>query len=328
MCRIYAVRFGLTKFYNYRTSKAEFYLEELHQQREETIEKLKDATRYNTTQELLKKYGDSPTSNNNSGIVIDTEPKLRDVDSRILRGGKKSSVPPPTANTLGKSREEYNFPQAPSPPLAENVSFGAIQMEAAQRRPSTALQNTAEFAPNAFPAAAPQYAQSDRGAQWYDRLMDVLLGEDESLPRNRLALLCTKCRLVNGQAPPGAKRPEDVGKWRCFGCGTMNGDETEGTKFLANVKEESKAEMERPRSEERKVPVTLAGKRIEELENNSADQRDDGEETDVTQYSGDEADGPAQQETVQLHEHVANEPKTPKRKIGRPKGSKNKPKDI
>lgn len=302
-------------------------MEELHQQREETIEKLKDATKYNTTQELLRKYGDSPTPNINSGIVIDAEPKPRDGDNRKLGGGRTSSTPPPTANIPRKSRQEYNFPQAILPSLAENVSFGAIQIEAAQRRPSTALKTTAEFAPNALSAAAPQHAQSDQIARWYDRLMDVLLGEDESLPRNRLALICMKCRLVNGQAPPGAKRLEDVGNWRCFGCGTMNGDETETTKIVASVKQEFKAEVEKPRSEERKVPVILAGERIDELENYFADQGNDSEETDMTQYSGDESDGPAHQETVKTHEHVSSEPKAPKRKVGRPKGSKNKSKD-
>lgn len=302
-------------------------MEELHQQREKTIEKLKDSTKYNTTQELLKKYGDSPTPINNSGVIIDAEPKPRHGEARILGAGKTSSIPPPTANLPRKSRQGYNFPQDPLPPLAENVSFGAIQTEAAQRRYSTALQTTAEFAPNAFPPAAPQYAQSDQSAQWYDRLMDVLLGEDESLPRNRLALICMKCRLVNGQAPPGAKRPEDVGKWRCFECGTMNGDETEATRIVATVEEEFKAEVEKPGSEESKVPVTFAGERIDGLENDFADQRNDSEETDVTQYSGDEGDGPAQQQTVQPDEHVSDEPEAPKRKVGRPKGSKNKPKD-
>lgn len=302
-------------------------MEELHQQREKTIEKLKDATKYNTTQELLKKYGDSPTPNNFSGMVIDSESKPRDGDDRILGARKTSSIPPPTANIPRKSRQEYNYSQATLPPHAENVSSAAIQTGAAQRRPSTALQTTAEFAPNAFPATAPQYAQSDQGAQWYDRLIDVLLGEDESLPRNRLALICMKCRLVNGQAPSGAKRPEDVGTWRCFGCGTMNGDETKTTKIIATVEEEFKAEVEKTRSEERRVPITLAGERIDELENDFADQRNDSEETDVTQYSGGESDRPADQETIQPDELVSNEPEAPKRKVGRPKGSKNKTKD-
>lgn len=302
-------------------------MEELHQQREKTIEKLKDATKYNTTQELLKKYGDSPTPNISSGMVIDSEPKSRDVDNRILGAGKTSSIPPPTANIPRKSRQEHNFPKATLPPLAESVSSAAIPIGAAKRTPSTALQTTEEFAPNAFPAAAPQYAQSDRGAQWYDRLIDVLLGEDESLPRNRLALICMKCRLVNGQAPPGAKGPEDVGTWRCFGCGTMNGDETETTKINATVEEEFKAVAAQPRSGEQRVPITLPGERIDELENDFADKRNDSEETDLTQNSGGESDCQAHQETVQPDELVSNEPEAPKRKAGRPKGSKNKRKD-
>ena len=314
------------KYYRYRTSKAETYLEELQEQRDKTIEKLKDATKYNTTQELLKKYGDSPTPNKKSGVVIDAEPKPRDGNARIPGVGQTASIPPPTANIPRKPGEGSFSPQPPLPPLAENASLEAIQIAESQGKHSTALQTSAEFAPNAFPAAAPQYAQSDQGAQWYDRLMDVILGEDESLPRNRLALICKKCRLVNGQAPPGAKRPEDVGKWRCFGCGTMNGDETEATKIFSNIKEEVKSEVEQPLSEERKVPVILTGERIDELENDGVDEKNDSEETDVTQYSGDEVDGPAQWETVKP-ERVVIKPEAPKRKVGRPKGSKKKPKN-
>lgn len=314
------------KYYRYRTSKAETYLEELQEQRDKTIEKLKDATKYNTTQELLKKYGDLPTPTKKSGVVVDAEPKLRDGNARIPGVGQTASIPPPTANIPRKPGEGSFPPPPPLPPLAENPPFEAIQFAASQAKHSTALQTSAEFAPNAFPAAAPQYAQSDQGAQWYDRLMDVILGEDESLPRNRLALICKKCRLVNGQAPPGAKRPEDVGKWRCFGCGTMNGDETDATKILTTVKEEVKAEVEQPLSEERNVPVILTGERIDEVENDVVDEKNESEETDVTQYSGDEVDGPAQWETVKP-ERVVIEPKAPKRKVGRPKGSKKKPKN-
>lgn len=68
--------------------------------------------------------------------------------------------------------------------------------------------------------------------------MDVILGEDESIPSNRIALICKQCRLVNGQAPPGVKRLEEVGKWRCGECGAMNGEDTEVKKILAGLKEE------------------------------------------------------------------------------------------
>lgn len=98
------------------------------------------------------------------------------------------------------------------------------------------MSPSAEFAPNAF-SSAPQYAQEGDGPKWYDRLMNLVLGEDETLPKNRLALICHHCRLVNGQAPPGVQRLEDVGKWRCAGCGTMDGEEKEEIKLLKQIKE-------------------------------------------------------------------------------------------
>lgn len=50
--------------------------------------------------------------------------------------------------------------------------------------------------------------------------------------KNRFALICQNCRLINGQAPPGARTLEDVGKWRCQGCGSMNGVENEAEKLV------------------------------------------------------------------------------------------------
>lgn len=55
--------------------------------------------------------------------------------------------------------------------------------------------------------------------------MDALLGEDETQVKNRIALVCSECRLVNGQAPPGARTLEDVGRWRCGECHAWNGKE-------------------------------------------------------------------------------------------------------
>jgi len=65
--------------------------------------------------------------------------------------------------------------------------------------------------------------------------MDTLMGEDETLSKNRFALICQNCRLVNGQAPPGTISLEDVGRWRCAGCGTLNGEESEATKLVKQI---------------------------------------------------------------------------------------------
>jgi hypothetical protein len=89
-----------------------------------------------------------------------------------------------------------------------------------------AIDEMAEFAPNAFDGPV-QYAPPEfvHEPKWYDRLVNALLGEDETRPDRRLALICSKCRLVNGLAHPGARTPEDVGKWRCSSCGSWNGVE-------------------------------------------------------------------------------------------------------
>lgn len=63
------------------------------------------------------------------------------------------------------------------------------------------------------------------------------MGEDETSPKNRVALICAHCRLVNGQAPPGTKNLADLGRWRCFGCGGWNGEEDEGLKAVEEMKE-------------------------------------------------------------------------------------------
>ena len=87
-------------------------------------------------------------------------------------------------------------------------------------------------APSAFEAAP----------NWYDRILDVLLGEDEAAAKNRLALICSNCRLVNGQAPPGVKTLEEVGKWRCSSCGSWNGVESEVSKVVKEATQQARVD--------------------------------------------------------------------------------------
>lgn len=130
------------------------------------------------------------------------------------------------------------------------------------------LQPGAEFAPNAFaqlggplpPAYTasnnPNYGAPDAaaGPHWYDRILDLLLGEDETLARNRVVLLCASCRLVNGQAPPGTRDLADVGRWRCMGCGAVNGVERpaeEAEEVVRDVLEGARREARREAGVER-----------------------------------------------------------------------------
>lgn len=64
-----------------------------------------------------------------------------------------------------------------------------------------------------------------------------MLGEDENLAKNRLVLLCQNCRQVNGQAPPGVKTSEELGRWKCQSCHAWNGSQVEAEKMVQEMTE-------------------------------------------------------------------------------------------
>ncbi|KAJ9649745.1 hypothetical protein H2199_000524 [Coniosporium tulheliwenetii] len=213
---IYGVRTALTAFYNYRISNTQAYLDGLYKERDATIEKLKAATKYNITQQLLEKYGSQrPTP------VEAPSPQSKGKSPRGQKGtpqpGRTNIPPPPTAN----------IPRDP----------GIIPPPITPQRPGE------EFAPNAFstrPVPSRHPSAYDTGqSKWYDRILDVILGEDETHPKNRIALICSHCRLVNGQAPPGTRSLADLGKWKCAECGGWNGEESEARKIMEQVHRES-----------------------------------------------------------------------------------------
>ncbi|KAL3481423.1 hypothetical protein BJX99DRAFT_164516 [Aspergillus californicus] len=224
---IYAVRAGGTKYYDYRIDNTQRYLDSLQKQSDETIEKLKVATRYNSTQQLLEKYGDSPKRAKSGDQKPKPEPKRKPSTQQQPPVQRTGLPPPPTANIRRPTPPPPEQPSSPYPP------------QQPQSPPPTAPTPVDEpdFAPNAFPASQ-QYIEHSR---WYDRLLDVLLGEDETQPKNRVVLICTKCRLVNGQAPPGMKSLEELGRWRCGGCGSWNGEESAAKKALADIQDDHTA---------------------------------------------------------------------------------------
>jgi hypothetical protein len=243
LCRIYLVRTALTTYYDYRISSTEAYLKKLTKERDATIDRLKEATKYNSTQQLLEKYGTPPKS---KGAAPSPSRQKSQGPQRPAQssGPRTGMAPPATANI---QRPANNQPSTPQRPVPASSPQGPSSPSALP--PPDAP--SAEFAPNAFTSAelTRQYTASTAAtftqAHWYDRILDVLLGEDETQPKNRLALICSECRLVNGQAPPGTRTLEDVGRWRCSGCNAWNGKE--------KVKEDAVAELVQGWEQERKA---------------------------------------------------------------------------
>lgn len=86
--------------------------------------------------------------------------------------------------------------------------------------------------------------QQQRTHTWMDRILDLVLGEDEQSPNNRFALICANCRSHNGLAEYG-ENPENV-IYVCPMCGYKNGrdkSESIGTEKVsaAHVQQEEPA---------------------------------------------------------------------------------------
>lgn len=231
---------------------------------------MKDATKYDSTLELLEKYGGtdgntkSKKKNTEDG---DADNKKSPARSRRQNPGpaQRTNMPPPATANIRRDPLPLSNPATPHP-----QGTGA-QEQHHLASPPQRTEPSAEFAPNAFEAPRPssahlpgaQYETNPAGLQnhWYDRIMDTLLGEDETAAKNRIVLICKQCRLVNGQAPPGTNSLAEVGLWKCMGCGASNGEENEGKRIVKEV---------------------LGGR------GESAERTDDGHESDLVEVHGDE----------------------------------------
>ena len=231
---IFLIRMALDAYYNYRLSNNQTYLNDLNKQRDKVIQKLKTATHYDSTQQLLDKYGGSPRQQRQPSPRAPKKRKSEGPQSNqsAPQGQRTGFAPPPTANIQRPPSAGPVVPQGPTGPLPPG---GQSPMQAS-------LGPSEEFAPNAFgvpnmppPNVRQPSQQYSEGPKWYDRILDVVLGEDETQAKNRIVLICQNCRLVNGQAPPGARTPEDVGRWRCSSCQAWNGVESEEKKMLKQI---------------------------------------------------------------------------------------------
>lgn len=255
---IYLVRTIANAYFSFRLDTLETRLKDRQAERAKTIQKLKDATKYDSTLELLEKYGGLSDKRGrakqqkeaNEGAPAETNdgPKRKhrqSIDSSHL-SGRTLLAPPPTANIQRPST-------ASGIPPNRQALFPNSHLQPIPSSPPP--QPTEEFAPNAgpLPPTYPQYQPTPGPPSWYDRLLDLMLGEDETAPKNRIVLICEKCRLVNGQAPPGVKNVAELGAWRCMGCGATNGEMDEGKKLMQ---------------------VVLGGKNTPRDESRSADERE------------------------------------------------------
>lgn len=149
---------------------AEKTLVTLRKQQREKIEEIKKKTNYYTTRNLLDRYDESassPGTPQRRQVVPQTPVQAPRRQSNQKQGQLKPlSTPPPTSQT--------SFAR----------TFANLGL----------LQSVDKF------LAMPVTPQPPPRKQWYDKLADAILGDDDATgsPSSRYALICQRCFAHNG----------------------------------------------------------------------------------------------------------------------------------
>lgn len=188
-------------------------LRDLHTSLVKTLEEVKVKAPYNEARSLLERYGTTV------GITIhDVTPST---PTSTPMKAKHLSTPLPS-NTLSKASKE--LPQTPSPGTPSPANMQQMQINKLQPQipqsdgtlPTTPGKASQQIIPQ-------QIASPVRERKWYDRLADVILGDDPSSTSGdisqRYALICEKCAKHNGLVP--REQYIDL-QWECRFCQQMN----------------------------------------------------------------------------------------------------------
>ncbi|PPQ92761.1 hypothetical protein CVT25_003870, partial [Psilocybe cyanescens] len=163
-------------WYKRKGDAEEKYLKELMKKRRDKVEEIKKKTNYYSTRDLIQKYDDAT-------------PSATPLRARLPQGQAPPTTPmrpqgPPNGNSV---------PQTPMPSAGLQAHLSrkvAIHIY----RYISSLISLREASTPTYPIAPPR-------KQWYDKLADALLGDDDpstASPSSRYALICEKCFNHNG----------------------------------------------------------------------------------------------------------------------------------
>jgi endoplasmic reticulum junction formation protein lunapark len=187
--------------------------EALKKRLDDKIEELKEKSDYYTTQQLLERYDSKSVSKGTS------QDKFRD-PSQLNLHQKYPPDNPRHQQSFETTLHQRGTSKSPVPPLPPPITPSTFAPP--QSQPLS--QNIPQFHPSAFsPPPSPTLPQQPHSKTFLDKLLDLIVGEDENAPDHRYALICRHCRAHNGLAPPG-ERGDDVG-YLCGRCGGWNGPE-------------------------------------------------------------------------------------------------------
>jgi endoplasmic reticulum junction formation protein lunapark len=235
--RVYGARRTVGWWYTRKIDREVETKEILKTRLEEKIEELKEKSDYYNTQQLLERF-DSKASPRSS--LPDT---LRESAQQQRHPQHDSSSNDLRQNPAVDTLRQRGNSKASLPPLPPPITPSTFSVPP----PVPAQLNIPQFHPSAFsPPPSPILPVQQQPKTFLDRVLDLLVGEDENAADRRYALICRHCRAHNGLAPPG-ERAEEVG-YLCGRCGGWNGPEpntqNHKTKPAKEQKEQSNREIE------------------------------------------------------------------------------------
>ncbi|QSL66118.1 hypothetical protein MERGE_000493 [Pneumocystis wakefieldiae] len=216
---IYFGRIIFTIYYTKMISSEESSLELLRTKQHEKVEELKAKTNFYSTQSLIDRY---------SGSQRNTP--------------EKPAIPLLDLNDSGKKTPKHSF-SSPSvdflqPTYQHSNQQNQISNLRLRHTNNSNTDNSVHhsfFATSDMPFPTDSYSKLSQDNSFISRILNFIIGPDETSPENRYALICKKCGIHNGLAPYGEKW-ESI-KYICMNCGIWNGNVKQDEKDTKNTKD-------------------------------------------------------------------------------------------
>lgn len=185
---LYIIRNAISSYYERRIFNEEATLDTLRSQQKEKIEDFKNKTGFYTTKNLIERYSTSENTSSPrvaSGSAANSPAvSKQSTPNSTQQRQVKQQVPQQAMSSTRLQSQSQITPQRPIPQsllgtVPTPASLSGTPTRAMQQEP----QRTAEFAPNAD--ALPT---EHRDRHWYDRMLDVIVGEDEGSDHSRYKL--------------------------------------------------------------------------------------------------------------------------------------------
>ncbi|CAN6604014.1 hypothetical protein TRVA0_002S03532 [Trichomonascus vanleenenianus] len=282
---IYLVRRVVTAFFNWLISSNEEHLKKLKAEQSDKIEELKRKTNFYSTQALINRFD----VNSKPRVVHPPQRQGPNSPPPQRQGSNRGSPSLGSAGTSGSG--QFTPPVGLSgefkpelPNLKPDALSSPSSNDVSRNSPGTSVATGSTLAsPAMIPQAGLEVVHSvPYQPQWYDKIIDLIAGEDEYSPKNRYALICENCRNHNGLAQPG-ELPQHV-VYICPRCGVQNGKPKKRKESVAPEGHERKRSVatdsleKSPKEEEESIDISSnpAGTTsIDRLQFDSADSDDE-----------------------------------------------------